>query len=692
MDLFLETDDDPKTLAFVAALNKASDDRLQTPEFEKDRDALKAMIEREDRLIVPTRRGRWLFDFHRSKDNPLGIWRRLPADRQPLPDAPWETVFDVDAFCRTEGRRWIYSGAITSPYEPTHVLLILSDGGSDQLRLLEFDAETKAIVEGGFDTPPARAHASWIGPDEIAYFGSVDEFSATRSGWPRVGRRLKRGEKPQDAPILFEAGKDDVTGMGGIIDPLSWGGKPGERPIEIFTAVHDIGKASTYVRDEGGNLRRLDLPTETDVDYNHEHLLWRAKTDERHPSGSLILQDFAPFAPEPLGKARVLLSPKEGQSVSQFALLKTWAVFVVNDRMVPKLFLFDLTKPASEPQELPLPDGLQTISFRLLDADLTLGEEILTVIGQGFLLPSTTYRLDLTDHGVGPELVPTGTSPAYFDADGMRSALLEATSEDGTKVPYHITFPKTWTEGELPVLMYGYGGFEVSLSPVYSGAYGLWLTKGGGFVQAYIRGGGELGPDWHTAAKGKDRHKAFEDFVAVARDLVKRGYTKPSRIACNGGSNGGLLTAVMLTRYPRDFGAVWTSVPVIDMSRFHLFPSGKAWMDEYGNPEVAGDLESMLTYSPLHQVRPAGEVRYPPVYIESSTNDDRVHPSHARRFAKRLLDAGHTPFFREFGSGGHGGAGNSSEMAERQAIGHSFLRQTVMAHKSSISSRDSSLE
>ncbi|MCB5203326.1 prolyl oligopeptidase family serine peptidase [Neorhizobium sp. T786] len=678
MNLFLETDNDPKTIAFVAERNEHSDRQFRTPEFEKDRDALKAMIEREDRLIVPVRRGKWLFDFHRSKNNPFGIWRRLPVGQEPRPDAPWETVFDFDAFCEKEGKRWIYSGAVTSPYEPTRVLLILSDGGSDQVRLLEFDTETRTIVEGGFDTPPARAHASWISPDEIAYFGAADENSATRSGWPRVGRRLKRGVPPQDAPILFEADKDDVTGMAGIIDPLFWGGKAGERGIEFFTNVHDIGKASIHIRNASGSLQRLDLPKESDTDYNHTHVLWRAKTAERHPSGSLILQDFLPFTAEPLGKARVLFTPREGQSVAQFALLKTWAAFVVSDRMVPKFFLLDLTKPDGKPQELALPEELQSVGFRLLDADLTLGEEILTVIGQGFLLPSSAYSLDLTDHDATPVLVPLGSTPVYFDADGMQSELLEATSEDGTKVPYHIVLPKTWTKGELPVLMYGYGGFEVSLSPVYSGAYGLWLGQGGAFVQAYIRGGGELGPDWHKTAKGKGRHKAFEDFVAVARDLVKRGYTKPSRIACNGGSNGGLLTSVMLTRYPQDFGAVWTSVPVIDMSRFHLFPSGKAWMDEYGNPDVAEDLETMLAYSPLHQVKPVGEITYPPVYIDSSTNDDRVHPSHARRFAKRLIDSGHEPFFHEYGSGGHGGAGDSGELAARQAMGYSFLRKTIM--------------
>ncbi|AXV14900.1 peptidase [Neorhizobium sp. SOG26] len=678
MDLFLENDADLNTLSFVAQLNEASDQKLKTPEFEQDRDRIKSMIEREDRLIVPSRRGPWLFDYHRTKDNPLGIWRRLPADLEPRSDAPWETVLDLDAYCQAEGKRWIYSGAITCPFEPTRVLLVLSDGGSDLLRLVEFDTERKAFVEGGFDTPVARSHASWLSRDEIAYFGSIDEESATRSGWPRVGRRLKRGQKPQDAEIYFAAGKDDVYRSAFSISPLFWGGKENERPIEVFSIGHEIGKASAHLRDAEGKIRRLDLPVEIDYYINHSHILWRAKTAERFPVGSLVLQPITPFAAEQLGEPRILFAPKDGQSIAQFSLLKTWAIFIVSDRMVPQVFLLDLTKPGAEPQQLPLPPELQTVSFRLLDADLTLGEEILTVIGQGFLLPYSTYRLDLRDHDRQPELVHTGTAPAYFDPEGMTSELLEATSEDGTKVPYHIVLPKTWTKGELPVLMYGYGGFASPLAPYYSGNNGLWLEKGGAYVQAYIRGGGELGPDWHYSAKGHQRHKAFEDFVAVARDLVRRGYATPSRIACTGGSNGGLLTAVMLTRYPQDFGAVWTRVPVIDMSRFHVFPAGRAWMDEYGNPDDPADLEYVLGYSPLHQVKPASETSYPPVYVESSSNDDRVHPSHARRFAKRLIDQGHQPLFHEYGSGGHGGAGDSGEQAARAAMGYSFLRQTIM--------------
>ncbi|MGE6739120.1 prolyl oligopeptidase family serine peptidase [Allorhizobium pseudoryzae] len=678
MDLFLETDTDPATLEFVAARNAASRASFETPEFAADRDAIRAMLEREDRLIVPSRRGDWLFDFHRTRDNPLGIWRRLPATQQATPEAAWETVFDVDAFCAAEGKRWIFNGAKSCPWEPTRVLLMLSDGGSDMVRLLEFDAEAKQVVPGGFDTPAVRAHASWLSPDEICYFGSIDAASATQSGWPRVGRRLRRGERPEEAEILYEAAMTDVTGYlitedAGLLE----GGT--SRPVHVFVAVHEIGKMALSLDDGNGALRRLDLPVDIDFDIGANHILWHAKSDAAVATGSLVLQRFTPSGADPLDPdRRILVSPQPGQSIRQFALLREWAVYTVEDRLRPSLFVLDLTKAGAEPVAIRLPEGIESLSFTPLYSDLMLGDDTLNVIGQGFLKPPTRYELRLQDRDRSPDLIALQSSPAFFDAEGMQSTLLEAVSEDGTRVPYRLVLPKSWTEGELPVLLYGYGGFSVSLGASYSGVTGRFLEQGGAYVQAHIRGGSELGPDWHTVAKRHGRHRAFQDFVAIARDLVQRGFTKPNRIACTGGSNGGLLTGVMLTRYPEDFGAVWCRVPVLDMTRFHLFPAGKAWMDEYGDPDNADDRAYLLGYSPLHGIRPATDCTYPALYIESSSNDDRVHPSHARRFAKALEDAGHQPFFHEFGSGGHGGAGNSGEIAERTAMGYSFLRQNIM--------------
>lgn len=679
MNLHLETDEDPRTRQFIDEHNRVSDAALRTPEFVRDRDAIKALIERQDRLIVPMRRGAWLFDFRQSKDNPLGVWLRLPSDQEPLPDAGWEPVFDLDAFCASEGKRWSWRGAVTCPWEPTRVLLTLSDGGSDLNRLLEFDAEKKQVVEGGFDTPAARSHANWLNRDEICYFGSIDRFSATRSGWPRVGRRLKRGQRPEDATVMFEAANEDVYGFNLVIDPALSGDSANAGLVDIFVAAHEIGVASAFLIGEDSTQQRIDLPKEADFQFNHDHCLWRAKTDERVLTGSLVLQRFDPGSQTaPLGPARILFQPGEGQSIAQMMLMREWCVFIISDRLRPRLLVLDLTKPDAEQREIALPADMQTAHFRPLYADLHLGDDTLCIVGQGFLQPPACYRLELSDRSKEAEPIFVAAAPSYFDATGMSSELLEAVSEDGTKVAYRLVLPKQWTKGALPVLLYGYGGFDVSLSPNYSGVTGRWLEQGGAYVQAYIRGGGEFGPDWYRSAKRQGRDRAFADFVAIARDVVARGYTVQSRIACQGGSNGGLLTGVMLTRYPQDFGAVWCQVPVLDMTRFHLFSAGQAWMDEYGDPEIAADRDFMLGYSPLHNVSPATEISYPPIYIESSANDDRVHPSHARRFAARLEEEGHRPFFHEFGSGGHGGDGNSEERAARAAMGYSFLRQTIM--------------
>lgn len=681
MHLHLERDDDPLTLQFVAKKDAQSERLLMTPEFEADRAAIKEMIEREDRLIQAVRRGKWLFDFHRSADHPLGRWYRLPADLAPLPGAPWEPIFDLDAFCASEDRLWLWRGAITCPWEPTRVLICLSDGGSDLTRLLEFDCEAKRIVKGGFDTPPVRCHATWLSRDEIAYFGSIDRLSSTRSGWPRVGRRLKRGDTPTRAPLLYATADTDVYGSCVVFDPVLAGiaRKGTAKPIRLFITGHEIGSCSVFVKDRDFSLRRIDLPREIDVQLNYSYSLWLAKTDERIAAGGLALQPL-PREPGDISSEamRILFSPGERQSVSQFLLMREWCVFVVSDNMLPRLFVLDLTKADADIQEIALPADIQTVGIQPLYSDLHLGDDTLQVYGDGFLQPPSCYRLELGNRRKPLALERVASSPAYFDSDGMRSELLEATSEDGTKVPYHLVLPKSWTEGELPVHLYGYGGFDVSLSPHYSGVIGRWLEQGGAYVQAYIRGGGELGPNWHRTAKGHGRHKAFADFAAVARDLVARGYTKPSRIAANGGSNGGLLTGVMLTRYPEDFGAIWCQVPVLDMTRFHVFPAGRAWIDEYGDPDNPADRDYLLSYSPLHNLKPAVEITYPLIYIESSSNDDRVHPSHARRFATQMERLGHHVLFHEFDSGGHGGDGASTDLAARTALGYSFLRETIM--------------
>lgn len=686
MYLEFENDQAAETIAFATRMSGLADAALHDRAYEADRDAIRALIERDDKLIIASRRGDYLYHFRKLKSNPLGVWQRLPATEKPLPTAAWETIFDLDAFCKAEGKIWVWRGALTCPWEPERVLLQLSDGGSDLMRFVEFHCLDKAVVSQGFDLPPVRAHANWISRDEILYFGSIDRFSATKSSWPRVGRVLKRGQRPEDGVIVFEGGDEDVTAFGGRMGPeLAGLGATGEA-INYYGVSHTIGSNSYWFDKNGGERVALDVPRRSDVDFNHQYCLWRAKSDEVVAEGSLVLQPLPVHfdgCPPALDAPRILFSPAERQTVQHFTLLRQWCLFSILDNLRPKVFLLDLQDPQGALVRLDLPDNAETFGATALDANLHLGDDTLVAWTQGFLQPQTLYRLSLSDRSQPPRLEQTAEAPVLFNATGMGSVLLDAVSEDGTKVPYRLVLPKDAKPGHLPVLVYGYGGFESGLSPYYSGIIGRWLEQGNGYVQAYIRGGDEYGPSWHMAARRENRSKAYEDFVAIARDLVKRGYARPDTIACQGGSNGGLLTGVMLTRYPEDFGAVWCQVPVLDMLRFNKFPAGQAWVDEYGDPDVEADARYLTAYSPIHNVVDVKERAYPPVYVESSSNDDRVHPSHARRFASLLQDSGQNVLFREFGSGGHGGDGSAGDIAGRVATGYSFLRSTIVRNSKS---------
>ncbi|MFC7479372.1 prolyl oligopeptidase family serine peptidase [Luedemannella flava] len=250
-----------------------------------------------------------------------------------------------------------------------------------------------------------------------------------------------------------------------------------------------------------------------------------------------------------------------------------------------------------------------------------------------------------------------------------------ATSADGTRVPYFVVDSGP---GPAPTLLTAYGGFEISLTPHYSGVTGRgWLADGGRYVVANIRGGGEYGPAWHQAALKANRPRAFEDFAAVARDLVARDLATPATLGIEGGSNGGLLTSVMLTRHPDLFGAVVIQVPLTDMRRYHLLLAGASWMAEYGDPDDPADWAYLREYSPYHQVRSG--VDYPPVLVTTSTRDDRVHPAHARKLVARLREVGADVTYYENIEGGHGGAADNSQHAFLNALVFAFLWRRLTA-------------
>ncbi len=663
----LDDVDSPRSQALVATGNAEVERRLYDQAFEADRARLRAILEDDDKLFVCRLRGRFSYDFHRNAQHPRGLWRRLPVGVAAAVDAPWEPVFDLDAYCRATGREWAWRGAVEGP-DGGRVLLMLSDNGSDVLVAREFDLEMKDFVAGGFETPPCRQRVGWDAPDRLLVCAATTERHAVRSGWPRTVRAWERGTALADAPVIHESGWDDVgTGAGRL---------EGEGSSTLVLATLHTIKTSTFAVETGGRRVALDLPRASDKRLNDRFVAWQPQEDGAYPAGTVVLSSFRGPPLE-----RVLVPPTPRGAVSDVLLSRDWLVVTGHEELVPWLRVLDLRAPGGELRELPLPDGV-TGAWPFWHAtdpwrDGPLGRDArLDVVVEGMLRPPTLLRIDLADPAW--RLAEAGQAKPSFDAAGMDARLLSATSADGTDVPYHLALPREAEQGAVPVVVTAYGGYEVSVPAGYLRLHGpVLLERGIGLAVAHIRGGGEFGPAWHRAAVREKRPRSFEDCAAVAQDLVGRGIAPKGGVGFVGGSNGGLLACFMATRFPGAFGAIKADVPVTDMLRFHRYEAGAAWIEEYGDPDDPADATFLRAYSPLHQVRPRAEVAYPPVMIDAPAHDDRVAPAHARRLAQAMRDANQDVMLRTSLTGGHGGGETSDRQALDMAVEAAFFRRTL---------------
>jgi len=658
-----------ETDAFVKARNDETAAALFDCQYEDDKATISAILQDPDKPFYYRQRAGFWYDFHQDTANPKGIWRRVPADVIPNANSNWELVFNLDAYCASENHNWVWRGVETSPFDPLQVLLILSDDGSDRVRFVEFDCTTKAIIKDGFDIPAAKADAYWYSPDCLWICTSRGANNATSSGWARVAKLLKRGENLDQVPSVFEAETNDVA-LWSYVEQT-----PKGPPIVFCTRFLEIGKSLVLVGTDPENMATIDAPLEATVDIIGTHFAFSPDVEDTYEAGSLVLGEID-LGTGALRNKQTLFTPSDTKTLGNFFLTKDWLFWQAHENLKPQLFQINLHDADAKPQEIILPGGFDFVHFGTLNADIQSGDSRLLITLQGLIQPPETYEYNPASDQPMRLMKRTANR---FNANGMRVELNYATSDDGTKIPYHIALPKGAINGETPVQIYGYGGYGASLYPFsYLGIIGkTWLEKGGAYVVAYIRGGAEFGPDWHRSVKRHNRHKCFEDFKSVAQDIAKRGISTPSRIACQGGSNGGLLTGVMLTRYPEYFGAIVSEVPVLDMTRFHLFAAGMAWIDEYGDPENAVDREYLLGYSPFHQIQAATNTPYPPALFSTHHSDDRVDPSHARRMVAKLRDAGHKPLFYQSKTGGHSGGGDLDSTASDKAIVTSFLRHTI---------------
>jgi prolyl oligopeptidase len=626
------------------------------------RTEIREVLDADDRIPYPVTRGEYLYNFWRDGAHPRGLWRRtsLASYREAAPD--WETVLDVDALADSEGENWVWYGARV--LRPGHRLALveLSRGGADASVVREFDLVTKSFVADGFFLPEAKSDVGWI-DENLVYVGTdFGEGSLTTSGYPRVVKEWRRGTPLDEAVTVFEGEPQDVS-VGAYHDSTEG------FPRDFVYRSIDFYRTAEFLRTPAG-LVRIDVPDDARTSAYRDWLLITTRTEwvvdgTVYPPGALLAADFDAFLAG-RRELEVLFEPDEHTSLSYHAWTRNH--LIVGTLRDVKSQLTVRTPTAAGWTAEPLADLPDAGSVAILDTNRDV-DDVYYLDASGYTQPATLYRGVV---GAQPEILKQ--APAFFPAEDQTVGQYFAVSDDGTRVPYFVV--GTGTPG--PTLLYGYGGFEVSLTPGYSGTTGrAWLARGGTYVVANIRGGGEYGPDWHRSALRENRTRAYQDFAAVARDLVARGLTTPAQLGIEGGSNGGLLMGVMLTRYPELFGAVVASVPLLDMRRYHQLLAGASWLAEYGDPEDPADWDFLKEYSPYQNVRPGRP--YPPTLVTTSTRDDRVHPGHARKMVARLRQLGYDVRYYENIEGGHGGAADNEQLAHKSALIYEFLWRTLVA-------------
>jgi prolyl oligopeptidase len=666
--LWLEDVEGAKPLAWVEAQNKVSLAELTAaPGYQALYDRLLAINDSRARIPSVAKRGAFYYNFWQDKTNPRGLWRRTTPEDYRNENPKWETVLDLDALARDEKQNWVWSAPV--PLYPNYdrYLLRLSRGGGDATVVREFDLATKTFVkEQPFDLPEGKNSVTWLDRDTLFVGTNFGPGALTDSGYPRTVKLWRRGTALADAPLVFAGEATDVSVNGYVTNEPGYHREFIRRAITFYTS-------ETYLH-EAGKLTKLELPLDAQPGTYRDQITVELRSawttgGRTYPAGALLAMNYARFLKGERDFA-FLFTP--GPRTSLVGTSDTRNHLIVNELDNVRNRLYTLTLRADGGwQRTPLAaPAFGSVSATAVDGDES-DEFFLSVTD--FLTPST---LAIGTIGRDARTV-LKQLPGFFDKTGLAITQHEALSKDGTRVPYfQVARENLALDGKNPTLLYGYGGFEVSMTPSYSGGIGAaWLEQGGVYILANIRGGGEFGPGWHQAALKPNRQRAYDDFAAIAEDLIARKVTSPAHLGIQGGSNGGLLMGVMLTQRPELFGAVVCQVPLLDMKRYHLLLAGASWMGEYGNPDVPAEWDYISRYSP-YQKAVAGK-KYPRTLLMTSTRDDRVHPGHARKMAAKLADQGHDVLYYENTEGGHGGAANNAQRARMTALAFTFLQKQL---------------
>jgi prolyl oligopeptidase len=666
--LWLEEIEGEDAVAFVEQQNRVTLERFADAAFARDRDRLAAIFDRPDNIPFVSRRGGLLYNLWKDAEHPRGLWRRTTLDEYRKASPQWELLLDLDKLAADEGQDWLLNGTASCPPAHKRAILSLSRGGSDAVVLREFDLELKTFVPDGFSLPEAKGGAGWLDQDTLLLGSAHGEGMATPSGYARTVRLWRRGESVTQAQVIFEAQRSDSMGVYAAID-LTAG-----TPRVWFIDRSDFFNQQVWLGDASGARVKLDLPTDAWMDAHRDWLAvklrqpWTIGTIT-YPADAVLgirLQAFLAGQRD----FTIVFSPAPRLALQGLYWADGRLFLSSLDDLRPVL---EVCRPSDKRWVCATLRGLPKIgvvSVWRLDAEESESNADLATTMQD---PLTPPSLGLIENLAAPTILKQ--APRTFTADGLRVTRHEAISVDGTSIPYIQTGPAEAT-GDAPVHMTAYGGFGHAVQPFYNSALGkFWLERGGTTVLAHLRGGGEFGSAWHDAGRYAGKRLAHDDFAAVAADLVRRGVTQPKRIAAEGGSNGGILITNMLVRYPERFGALFCTIPLIDMRRYSKLLAGASWIAEYGDPDKAEDWDWLKTYSAYHLARP-GET-YPPILIATTRRDDRVHPGHARKMAAKLQAMGYEAYLYEPAAGGHGYGKDNTERAAFMMLGYRFLKRNI---------------
>ncbi len=670
--LWLEDIEGERATAWVDDRTAETLRRFGGGRYDDDRIALAALFDRPDRIPGVTRRGAFLYNLWQDAEQPRGVWRRTTLASYREPDPDWDVLLDLDALARDEGEDWIWSGGSIEPSARRRAILRLSRGGSDAVVLREFDLDTRVFLPDGFVLPEAKGGISWLDPDTLLLSSAFGEGMATTSGYARTVRLWRRGQDPRTVEVLFET-EATVMSASGYVD------RTATPPRLWFVTRPGFFDTIAWIGDRTGVKERIDLPTDAVWQVHADVLLVKPRTPwsvagRTYEPDQLLGLSLSSFMTGDRD-FELLFEPAARRSLEGFVWAGDRLALSILDNLAPRFVLLRFVEGVWEREELETLPQTGVVTLRRIDAEAEDSDGTVLVGAQDPITPPTLMLMSVASSNPHPSPAVLKRSPATFDAAGLVVTRHEAVSLDGERIPYTQTGPARET-GDAPVHLTGYGGFAVSDLPTYRTSVGkLWFERGGTGVVANIRGGGEFGTRWHEAGRREGKRSAHDDFAAVAADLVRRGVTRPGRIAAEGGSNGGLLIANMLTRYPERFGALFCTIPLIDMRRYSKLLAGASWIAEYGDPDVPDDWAFLQHLSAYHTAEPGRP--YPPILIATTRRDDRVHPGHARKMAAKLQAMGYEAHLYEPAAGGHGYGKDNAERAAFIALGFSFMREAI---------------